>query len=312
MATSPLLLLSYMVHRAGNKKPLELTLCEVCTHNPLLVAKIEAMAYQERERTPPYKPGQKAPYKISRSKIELFKQCPRCFWLDARLKISRPSSPPFNINKAIDELFKKEFDRYRLSGQPHPMMLDNKIQAIPFQHADLEKWRHNFTGVIALHAPTNLHVFGAIDDVWQNDKGELMVVDYKATAKQADVSIDSGWQISYKRQLEVYQWLLRQNGFKVSDTGYFVYTNARFDLDGFNDRVEFRTKLIPYTGNDAWIEPTLETMKACLDNDDMPPIGDSIMGGPCEFCSYARSRTALTIKELQAVRAQSRNKNATS
>lgn len=256
------------------------------------------MAYQ-RERSQPYRPGQAAPYKVSRSKIELFKQCPRCFWLDARLKITRPSSPPFNINKAIDELFKKEFDTYRSKGQPHPMMTDNQIKAVPYQHADLDKWRYNFTGVQALHEPTNLHVFGAIDDVWVNDAGELIVVDYKATAKQADVSIDSGWQISYKRQMEVYQWLLRQNGFQVSDTGYFVYTNGRFDMDSFNDRLEFKTKVIPYTGSDAWVEPTLGKMKACMEDDNMPPVGDHIMGGPCEFCTYARARTELTLKAVR-------------
>jgi len=259
------------------------------------------MAYA-RKRSAPYKPGQAAAYKVSRSKIELFMQCPRCFWLDVCLKILRPSSPPFNINKAIDELFKKEFDSYRVKGQPHPIMLENKVQAIPFAHKDLNVWRENFTGVAALHKPTNLHVFGAIDDVWVNDAGELIVVDYKATSKQSDVSIDSAWQISYKRQLEVYQWLLRKNGFKVNDTGYFVYTNARIDLDGFNDRVEFRTKLLPYTGSDAWVEPTLTKMKACMESDDMPPVGEAAMGGPCEFCSYARARTELTLKELQGVK----------
>lgn len=256
------------------------------------------MAYQ-RERSQPYKPGQTTPFKVSRSKIELFMQCPRCFWLDVRLKISRPSSPPFNINKAIDELFKREFDAYRLRGEPHPIMTANSVQAVPFAHADLEKWRYNFTGVTALHKPTNLHVFGAIDDVWAGPDGKLIVVDYKATAKQADVSIDSAWQISYKRQLEVYQWLLRQNGFSVSDTGYFVYTNVRFDFDSFEDKLEFKTKLIPYTGSDAWIEPVLERMKACMDSDEMPPIGEAAMGGPCEHCTYARQRTELTLKHLQ-------------
>lgn len=256
------------------------------------------MAYQ-RQRSLPYQPGQTAAFKVSRSKIELFMQCPRCFWLDVRLKISRPSSPPFNINKAIDELFKKEFDAYRLKGEPHPIMADNQIKAIPYTHADLDKWRYNFTGVTTIHEPTNLHVFGAIDDVWVNDDGELIVVDYKATAKQSEVSINSPWQISYKRQLEVYQWLLRQNGFDVSDTGYFVYTNVRFDFDGFNDKLEFKTKLIPYKGSDAWIEPVLERMKACMDNDEMPPIGEAAMGGPCEHCTYARQRTELTLKALQ-------------
>lgn len=227
-------------------------------------------------------------------------QCPRCFWLDVRLKLTRPSSPPFQINKAIDELFKREFDGYRKLAQPHPIMLDNQIKAVPYHHDDLDKWRHNFTGVVTLHEPTNLHVFGAIDDVWVNDKRELIVVDYKATAKQADVSIDSDWQIMYKRQMEIYQWLLRQNGFKVSDTGYFVYTNARFDHDSFGDNLEFKTKLIPYTGNDNWVEPTLEKMKQCMDDDNMPQVGVAAMGGPCEFCSYARSRTELTLKALKA------------
>jgi CRISPR/Cas system-associated exonuclease Cas4 (RecB family) len=256
------------------------------------------MAYT-RTRSAPYQPGQADVYKVSRSKIELFKQCPRCFWLDARLKIKRPDGPPFNINKTIDELFKKEFDVYRAKAEPHPLMTDNQIKAVPFQHADLNTWRANFTGVSTLHEPTNLHVFGAVDDVWVNPAGELIVVDYKATSKRAEVSIDSDWQISYKRQMEVYQWLLRQNGFQVSDTGYFVYTNASLEPEGFGDRLEFFTKVIPYTGSDTWVEPTLAEMKACMESDDMPPIGTAAMGGPCEFCSYARARTELTLDHIK-------------
>ncbi|HET9174202.1 MAG TPA: PD-(D/E)XK nuclease family protein [Candidatus Saccharimonadales bacterium] len=255
-----------------------------------------------RERSQPYVPGQATPFKVSRSKIELFMQCPRCFWLDVRLKIKRPDGPPFNINKAIDELLKKEFDSYRLKGEPHPMMLEFGVQAIPFQHASLDQWRQNFVGVFTVHQPTNLHVFGAVDDLWVTSDGQLIVVDYKATAKQSDVGINSDWQISYKRQMEVYQWLLRQNGFTVSDTGYFVYTNGRLDLDGFFNKVEFKTKVIPYTGNTQWVEPTLTKMKQCMESSTMPAIGASAMGGPCDFCMYARQRTELTIKELQANR----------
>ncbi len=252
------------------------------------------------QRNQPYEPGQSQPFKVSRSKIELFMQCPRFFWLDIRLKIKRPDGPPFNINKTIDELFKKEFDVHRAAGTPHPIMKDNQVKAIPFAHDDLDKWRMNFTGVVALHEPTNLHVFGAIDDVWVSPEGELIVVDYKATSKQQDVSIDSDWQISYKRQLEVYQWLLRQNGFKVSDTGYFVYTNARLDADGFGDKLEFKTKLIPYTGSDAWVESTLQKMKDCMDSETMPPVGKAAMGGDCDFCTYAKRRAELTVKALQS------------
>lgn len=252
-----------------------------------------------KERSRPYQVGQENPFKISRSKIELFKQCPRCFWLDARLKIRRPNSPPFQINKAIDELLKKEFDVYRAKNQPHPIMEEYSIKAVPFAHTELDTWRHNFTGVATLHHATNLHIYGALDDVWVDDDGALIVVDYKATAKDKEVSIDADWQIAYKRQMETYQWLLRQNGFTVSDTAYFVYANGRLDMSSFDNKVEFRTKVIPYTGSDEWIEDTIHAMKDTLEN-DIPDIGTAAMGGPCDFCSYARSRTELTLAALQA------------
>lgn len=250
-----------------------------------------------KERNKPYKPGQTDIFKLSRSKIELFMQCPRCFWLDSRLKIKRPNGPPFRINSAIDELFKKEFDSYRAKKKPHPLMVEFGVKAIPFEHECMKQWRENFVGITTVHEPTNLHIFGAVDDIWVDDEGKLIVVDYKATAKAGEVSLDADWQISYKRQLEVYQWLLRANGFDVNDTGYFVYTNGRLDLDGFNDKIEFRTKIIGYTGSDSWVEPTIVKMKACLEG-EMPKVGTAAMGGECDFCAYAKARTQLTLDSL--------------
>jgi CRISPR/Cas system-associated exonuclease Cas4 (RecB family) len=254
-----------------------------------------------RERNKPYQPGQTEPFKVSRSKIELFIQCPRCFWLDARLKIKRPSGPPFNINKAIDELFKKEFDIHRAAGTQHPLQKKFKVAAKPYAHKDIDQWRHNFTGVAKLHEPTNLHVFGAVDDVWINEAGELIVVDYKATAKSAavkELGPVGGWQDSYRRQMETYQWLLRANGFKVSDTGYFVYATGDMNADGFNDVIAFNTHVFPHVGSDEWVEQTLLKMKKCLEG-DIPEVGVAAMGGPCEYCTYARARTELTLKSLQ-------------
>ncbi len=255
------------------------------------------MSYQY-QRSQPYRPGQKTAYKISRSKIELFMQCPRCFWLDNRLKIKRPNGPPFRINSAIDELLKREFDAYRKDAKPHPIMVDNDVKAVPYPHKDLDTWRANFTGVATVHVPTNLHIFGAIDDVWVDDDGRLIVVDYKATAKDSEVSIDADWQLTYKRQMEVYQWLLRQNDFDVSDTAYFVYANGRLDLDSFDNKVEFTTKLIPYVADASWVDDTLAKIKETLEG-DIPPVGSAAMGGPCDFCSYARSRTEITLRAIQ-------------
>jgi CRISPR/Cas system-associated exonuclease Cas4 (RecB family) len=247
------------------------------------------------ERSPAYKPGQKTIFKISRSKIEDFIQCPRCFWLDKRLKISKPSTAPFLINSAVDELLKREFDSYRTKGEQHPWQKEFNVDAKPFAHKDLDRWRHTFTGVQVQHQPTNLLVFGGVDDVWINSTNELIVVDYKATAKTKEITDleESRWHDAYRRQMEVYQWLLRQNGFKVSDTGYFVYANGIAAKDGFFNKVEFRTNVFPYKGSDKWIEPTLLKIKDCLES-EMPKESAT-----CEYCAYAKSRTQLTIDALK-------------
>lgn len=228
------------------------------------------------------------PFKISRSGIEMFVECPCCFYLDKRIGIRRPQGPPFNINKAVDTLLKKEFDGHRATKTAHPLMTQYKIEAIPFQHEQIGDWRENFKGVQYHHQPTNLLITGAVDDVWVNPAGELIVVDYKATSKASEIDLDSDWQMSYKRQMEVYQWLLRRNGFDVSPTGYFVYCNGRADKEAFDGKVEFDITVLPYTGNDDWIESALTGIKKCLDKDKIPATT-----ADCEFCGYALARAKL-------------------
>ena len=170
----------------------------------------------------------------------MFMECPKCFYIDNRLGVRRPPGFPFALNSAVDALLKKEFDAYREKGEKHPIIIQYGVDALPALHQELEDWRNNFKGVRFLHQPTNLLLYGAIDDLWINSVGEYVVVDYKSTSKDGDiVALDQDWQDSYKRQMEIYQWLLRQNGYTVSDTGYFVYCNARTDLDAFNRRLEF-------------------------------------------------------------------------
>lgn len=238
-----------------------------------------------------YDPKSSESFKLSRSKIDLFIECPRCFYLDRRLGVGRPASFPFNLNSAVDHLLKKEFDTHRVASTPHPLMTTYKIDAIPFAHDEMDTWRENFVGVRHLHEPTNLLIFGAVDDIWINPKGELIVVDYKSTSKDGEVNLDAEWQDGYKRQMEVYQWLLRQRGFSVNDTGYFVYANASKDREAFDAKLEFSIKLIPYTGNPDWVEDTLLEIKKCLDSDEIPKDKPT-----CEYCTY-RTDAGNAFKE---------------
>lgn len=220
-------------------------------------------------------------WRLSRSKIDLFKECPRCFYTDNKLGTARPPGFPFNLNSAVDALFKKEFDMHRAEKTAHPIMEQYGIDAIPFEHPSMDIWRENFKGVEVKHTPTGFTVAGAVDDVWVNPKGELIVVDYKSTAKDSEVNIDADWQIGYKRQMEVYQWLLRQNGFEVSDIGYFVYANGRTDVEAFDGKLEFYVTLHPYTGNADWVDGTLLKIKETLGSEQIPNPGED-----CDYCRY--------------------------
>ncbi|MCM8779808.1 MAG: PD-(D/E)XK nuclease family protein [Candidatus Omnitrophica bacterium] len=107
-------------------------------------------------------------------------------------------------------------------------------------------------------------------------------MDYKATSKNEEIiALDKDWQDGYKRQMEIYQWLLRGNGYKVSDTGYFVYCNGRANMEKFDGRLEFNLTLIPYEGKDAWIDAVIKQIKTCLDSDTVPAAGKD-----CDFCAY--------------------------
>jgi len=95
--------------------------------------------------------------------------------------------------------------------------------------------------------------------------------------------------MAYKRQMEVYQWLLRRQGLAVSDTGYFVYCNGQ-DAEAFDGRIEFAIKLLQYTGHDNWVEGALVDLKACLMSDDIPNQPND-----CEFCGYALARAEQDV-----------------
>ena len=224
------------------------------------------------------------PFKLSRSKIELYFQCPYCFYLNRKLGIFPPDGFPFNLNNAVDHLLKKEFDSYRAKGQPHPLMIKGGIKAVPFQHEKLDDWRKNTKGVSFFHEPTMFSVYGAVDELWIHEAGDLIVVDFKATSKKSEITLDADWQMGYKRQMEIYQWLLRMNGFSVSDTGYFVYCNGRQDVPSFDGHLEFNISLLPYTGDVSWISPKLQEIRSCLVSEIAPQPSPS-----CKLCNYRLS-----------------------
>jgi hypothetical protein len=164
------------------------------------------------------------------------------------------------------------------------------IDAIPLSHEKIDEWRDSLRGGITVPVDkTNVIVTGGVDDVWVSPSGEFIIVDYKATSKEEEVTLDADWQIGYKRQMEIYQWLFRKNGFKVSDTGYFVYCNGNTDREAFDGKLEFDIKIIAYQGDTSWVEGVILDAVGCLKSDSIPESG-----ADCDFCAYRKA-----IKEFE-------------
>jgi hypothetical protein len=223
---------------------------------------------------------------LSRSKIELFIECPRCLYLDVARGTPRPAGPPFTLNNAVDALMKAEFDGYRAAGTPHPLFASVGLDAVPFRHAELDRWRHNFTGLRWKDEATGWTLYGAVDDLWQARSGELIVADYKATAR-AEMPTTRTLYASYRRQMDVYQFLVRRQGFEVSNRGWFVYANGDGRAGTFGGRLCFTTALVPYDGDDAWVLETFRRAAAVVGQDAVPPPRQG-----CEYCAYVAGASA--------------------
>ena len=229
------------------------------------------------------------PFKISRSKLSNFLSCKRCFYLDRVEGLKEPSMPGWALNIAVDELLKEEFDQDRKDQKPHPVMIKYNLDFIPFQHKDLDVWRNSLKGGISyLDEKTNLIIHGGIDDVWYDLKEKkIVVVDYKAQSTNYPVTpqsyLNSEWHINYKLQMDIYVHILRKMNFDVSDMSYFYVCNGEKTNNKFENKIDFKTTLVPYKVNTSWIDGKLSDMKEVLNLNSPPDITLN-----CEKCAYLR------------------------
>ena len=178
------------------------------------------------------------PIKLSPSSLNLYLECPCCFWLDKRMGIRRPQPYPYALNAAVDLLLKEEFDSYRKKGEQHPLLLAHNIQAKLFSNQELlNQWRNNFSGIRYFDEELEATIFGAVDDVLEFPDGKLAALDYKSTGSTVATVYDR-----FQIQMDIYTYLLEKNGFPTVRKGYLAFYIVD-KKNGFNDRLPFRKEI---------------------------------------------------------------------
>jgi hypothetical protein len=175
---------------------------------------------------------------LSPSSLNLFLECPHCFWLEKKKGIRRPQPFPYALNSAVDVLLKQEFDSYRAKGEVHPLILQNNIPAKLFGDQNLlNQWRDNFQGVRYYDSQLQATLFGAVDDVLEFEGGKLAALDYKSTGSAVPTIYDR-----FQIQLDVYTYLLEKNGYETVRKGYLAFYVVD-KTNGFVDRLPFKKEL---------------------------------------------------------------------
>lgn len=176
---------------------------------------------------------------LSPNSLNLFLDCPHCFWLDKTKGIKRPPPYPFALNSAVDALLKEEFDTYRKKKLQPPLLVDNKIKANLFSNQKLlNQWRNNLAGIRYFDENLQATLIGAIDDVLEFSDGSIAPLDYKSTGNKASKIYDR-----FQLQLDVYTYLMEKNGYKTKKKAYLAF----YVVDkskGFIDRLPFRKEII--------------------------------------------------------------------
>lgn len=221
--------------------------------------------------------------KISRSGLKLFLDCPRCFWLDLHHKIKRPPGYPYTLSAAVDYMVKREFDGYREKGELPPVLINAGIKDAKLYNGDnFSEWRNNFKGVAYWDEGLNAILYGAVDDVIEFSDGSLAVVDYKSSGSKEITIYDD-----YQRQMDIYNWILKQKGYETYPEAFFVFYQVQKDENGFNNVLRFKEQVKPVKVNMEWVGPAFEAAVE-LARQDEPPTVKNAPSHNCDHCHYVK------------------------
>jgi hypothetical protein len=136
----------------------------------------------------------------------------------------------------MDKILKVYFDTFRDAGKLPPSLSSLKGVKLFSDASLLSAWRSNFKGLQWTDPNGNLFR-GAVDNILQKGS-KLIVLDYKTRG----FPLKSDTAAHYQDQMDIYNQLLRKNGYKTEDYAYLLFYHPDKVLE--NGDVAFHTDLI--------------------------------------------------------------------
>lgn len=220
-------------------------------------------------------------YKLSPSSINLMLDCPRCFWLQLVKKIKRPEGIFPSLPSGMDRVLKNHFDKFMEKGELPPEIREYGVgngYKLFSDKAKLDVWRSNFKGIQYKDKTSGILLRGAVDNILEKGK-KLIVLDYKTRG----FPLKEDTHEHYITQMDIYNFLLRKNGYDTADYTYLLFYYPKEVAD--TGEVVFDTKLIKIETDPKRGEKIFEKAIKILQSKEPPESSKD-----CGFCGWKDSK----------------------
>ena len=213
--------------------------------------------------------------KLSPSTLNLFLECPRCFWLDKVKGVKRPRGIFPSLPGGMDRVIKAHFDIFRAKNALPPELAGNNFDGVKLftDQAQLEKWRNWRTGLVYQDSDSSI-LSGALDDLLVKDNCYIPF-DYKT---KGSVTTEEDAVKYYQNQLDCYTLLLHENKMPSAGYAFLLYYSPKTVHE--NGAVLFELQAIKIPTDKERARETFKKAVALLKG-PLPAVN-----GRCEYCAW--------------------------
>jgi len=225
---------------------------------------------------------------ISPSLLNLYLECPRCFWLKINKKVERPSGPSSTLPNGMDYTLKNYYDSCRSKGLPSE--LKDRLPGKLLEDGELiKKMRQRSFG---FQVDEEVWFGGALDDVVVLKDGTMVPLDNKAKGFPPK---DIHW--TQIEQMSGYTLMLRENGFATVNEAYLVLWYLDHKTMDMSDPLAFHLKIEKVSTDPDGIRKKILDAAKCLRGSIPQPGHRSGQDAnePCLFCQYRESGVSAKV-----------------
>ncbi len=215
---------------------------------------------------------------LSPSALNLFNNCPLCFWLDKTHRIRRPRGIFPSLPSGMDRVIKDYFDIFRKDSSLPPELRVSEFKDISLygDQIKLDRWRSWRTGLEYKEDDGSV-LSGALDDLMVKDGVKYVPLDYKT--KGSPTTPEDAVRY-YQNQMDCYALMLESNGLASAGYAYLLYYSPK--SVGERGQVTFHIQAVKVETSTQRARDTFQRASTLIRQKNAPESKG------CEYCDWVR------------------------